>query len=306
LAVLGEWYAFRGRWAWAAELLESARSTGHATDRESALSLTLARCYWETGNLLAARREFERALARGEAPERYLRLCLAAVAPGGAPQWVLANPGDAAWSGDLKTAAGYYQRQVDSGSHSRAVWISSTLLRLAVDDLPGYHRHRLELRARFVDPATGIIDDDLPRFCLLAPGPDDPQRLLTVAEAALAKLEPWRIPDFPQIVQAVGLGHLRCGQWARAAAWFEAELRDERRCGPQLRHNQVLLAIALAHLGRTAEARGLLGEANAALSAYTPSTHPNGWGEWVIGRAFVSEAEAAIKDGAGANAARTR
>ena len=42
LAVLGEWYAFRGVNHWAVEFLEKARAGGVAVN-----PLTLAHCYWE-------------------------------------------------------------------------------------------------------------------------------------------------------------------------------------------------------------------------------------------------------------------
>jgi hypothetical protein len=71
---LGEWYAFRRLDAWAIELLERARAGGAPVS-----ALTLARCYWACGDRDSATREFRRALAGGgEAPEWYLRLCIAA------------------------------------------------------------------------------------------------------------------------------------------------------------------------------------------------------------------------------------
>ena len=74
LAVVGDWYAFRGVWDWAVEFLEKARNGGAAVS-----SLRLARCYWELNRFDEARREFHRALETSEAPEPYLRLCLEAV-----------------------------------------------------------------------------------------------------------------------------------------------------------------------------------------------------------------------------------
>ena len=97
LAVLGRWYAFRGKNDWALELLEKARTGGAAID-----PLTLARCYWELSDdlppksdltrarcLAAARREYARALDemgknalekdKKEKQVFYLQLCLEAV-----------------------------------------------------------------------------------------------------------------------------------------------------------------------------------------------------------------------------------
>jgi WD40 repeat protein len=73
LVTLGEWYAFRGMWSWAIELLERARKTG----AHGVPSLTLGRCYLATANPAAARKEFENALARNEASGDYLRAVLA-------------------------------------------------------------------------------------------------------------------------------------------------------------------------------------------------------------------------------------
>ena len=90
LAVLGDWYAFRGRNDWAIEFLEKARAGGAAVD-----PLTLGRGYWELSGelppgstltpgkcLAAAQREYRAALAAetDESLRRYLTLCLDAIA----------------------------------------------------------------------------------------------------------------------------------------------------------------------------------------------------------------------------------
>ena len=85
LAVLGNWYAFRGRNDWAVDLLERARAGGAAVD-----TLALADCYWELSAdastssprfLAAARREFRTALSepRPDADRFYAALCLGAL-----------------------------------------------------------------------------------------------------------------------------------------------------------------------------------------------------------------------------------
>jgi len=71
LAVLGEWHAFRGSADWALDLLERARRGGADVS-----SLTLGRCYWLMNDFTSARREYQSALEKKEAPESYLRLCL--------------------------------------------------------------------------------------------------------------------------------------------------------------------------------------------------------------------------------------
>jgi WD40 repeat protein/predicted Ser/Thr protein kinase len=73
LARLGEWYAFRGVSRWAIELLERAQAAGSTVPVSP---LMLARCYWQEGDLSAARRELQRAETRHEAPAEYLRLLI--------------------------------------------------------------------------------------------------------------------------------------------------------------------------------------------------------------------------------------
>jgi WD40 repeat protein len=75
LITFGEYYAFRGKHDWAAEFLEQTRNAGGEIS-----SLTLGRCYWQLGKLEQARREFQLALERSEAPADYLKLCLEALA----------------------------------------------------------------------------------------------------------------------------------------------------------------------------------------------------------------------------------
>lgn len=70
LATLGQWYAFRGRWDWAAHLLQRARDEGHVVSH-----VDLGRCLWLSGNPAEANAEFQKAIAAHEAPEAYLALC---------------------------------------------------------------------------------------------------------------------------------------------------------------------------------------------------------------------------------------
>jgi hypothetical protein len=69
LAVLGEWYAFRGVWDRAIELLERARRFGVAVS-----ALTLAQGYMELADTDAARHELDRARQGREAPAYILDL----------------------------------------------------------------------------------------------------------------------------------------------------------------------------------------------------------------------------------------
>ena len=76
LAILGEWYAFRGMDHWAVEFLNQARERGAAV-----APLTLARCYWNLNRNGDARREFQIALEQSTDPaERtYLDWCIEAI-----------------------------------------------------------------------------------------------------------------------------------------------------------------------------------------------------------------------------------
>jgi len=74
LSVFGEWYAFCGFPDLGAGLLDRARSAG-----ASVSALTLARCHWQMNDFEAARREFQSATDRQEAPDVYLQLCRSAV-----------------------------------------------------------------------------------------------------------------------------------------------------------------------------------------------------------------------------------
>jgi WD40 repeat protein/tetratricopeptide (TPR) repeat protein len=76
LRALGEWYEFRGLWAWAAGMLEQAREKGAS----GISSLGLARCHVRAGDPGAARRELERAVENRELPKDRLDLCLKAIA----------------------------------------------------------------------------------------------------------------------------------------------------------------------------------------------------------------------------------
>jgi hypothetical protein len=71
LTTLGEWYAFRGVAGWASELLRRAERGGAKVS-----ALMLGRSYWQQGDVPAAKREFARALANGEAPAEYLKLII--------------------------------------------------------------------------------------------------------------------------------------------------------------------------------------------------------------------------------------
>ena len=71
-AALGHWYAERGMWRWAGDLLGSADATGTHVP-----ALTMARCHWNNGDSSRAAEHFRRALDDASAEDRrYLELCL--------------------------------------------------------------------------------------------------------------------------------------------------------------------------------------------------------------------------------------
>ena len=70
-AARAEWYGEWGVWAWARELLERERVAGRDCP-----PLLLARANWMCGDYDSARRAFNLAVARHEAPAWYAALCL--------------------------------------------------------------------------------------------------------------------------------------------------------------------------------------------------------------------------------------
>jgi WD40 repeat protein len=84
LGTLGEWYAFRGKYDWAVELLNQSRDGGKDVD-----ALLLTRCYWALSHespktraecLATAARECQRALSDAKGSEAfYLNLCASAL-----------------------------------------------------------------------------------------------------------------------------------------------------------------------------------------------------------------------------------
>jgi len=79
LAVLGEWWAFRGIDDWAVDCLQKARAGGVAVP-----PLLLGRCYWNLNRFADANREFTAALAVSRDPQEqfYLKLCIKSIIAG--------------------------------------------------------------------------------------------------------------------------------------------------------------------------------------------------------------------------------
>jgi WD40 repeat protein/serine/threonine protein kinase len=79
LAVLGEWWAFRGIDDWAVDCLQRARAGGFAVP-----PLLLGRCYWNLTRFAYANREFTVALAVSHDPKEqfYLKLCIKSIRAG--------------------------------------------------------------------------------------------------------------------------------------------------------------------------------------------------------------------------------
>ena len=68
-----ELYARLGLWAWVEELLDRERAAGHDVP-----ALLAARAHWACGNIVAAKQQFNLAVARQEAPAWYAEMCLSA------------------------------------------------------------------------------------------------------------------------------------------------------------------------------------------------------------------------------------
>jgi eukaryotic-like serine/threonine-protein kinase len=79
IAVLGEWWAFRGIDDWAVESLEKARVGGAAVS-----NVMLGRCYWNLKRFAEARREFTAAMAdaNDEGERFYLKMCVEGIDSG--------------------------------------------------------------------------------------------------------------------------------------------------------------------------------------------------------------------------------
>ena len=76
---MGQYYAFRGIDAWAADSLEHARKAGGTVS-----PLLLGQCYWRLKRYAEAQVEYEKALQLKEAPDAYLHLCIDALKGAGA------------------------------------------------------------------------------------------------------------------------------------------------------------------------------------------------------------------------------
>jgi WD40 repeat protein/predicted Ser/Thr protein kinase len=71
LATLGEWFAFRGEWDWAMDLLRRARAGGAPVS-----PILLAQALWEAGDRRSAAVEFRQANELKGMPKDYAELCL--------------------------------------------------------------------------------------------------------------------------------------------------------------------------------------------------------------------------------------
>jgi WD40 repeat protein/serine/threonine protein kinase len=75
LAVLVNWYAFRGRDDWAVRLYDSAGGAAPVSH------LSMGRCFWRLGDVARANAEFKKALERNEGSVFCARLCFRATSP---------------------------------------------------------------------------------------------------------------------------------------------------------------------------------------------------------------------------------
>ena len=75
LAAFVDWYAFRGKDDWAADLL------ARAGDAAPVSHLAAGRCYWRLGDITRANAEFRKAVDRNEGDGFYAQLCVQATSP---------------------------------------------------------------------------------------------------------------------------------------------------------------------------------------------------------------------------------
>ena len=290
---LGEWFAYRRRWAMGAAALVNARSAGAEVS-----SLTLARCLWQTGDLAGARGELARALERAEAPPAYLQLCVAAL--DGAPEVEVPTAELHAQRGEFAPALAEYAKQADARPGRCSTFDKLACLHLHLSDEKGYRAVCHKMIERFRNPVT---DDDrenaerAARTCLLLPEvTEDPRVLARLIEYAQDPTATWP-------VQLRGLSSLRAGETEVAVDHLRRALAipDQPNADYLKPQTHLLLAIALQKLGRTAEAAQMLaqGDALVAKCARKAGDFPYGrdWADRLVYDLFRREAVASLRRG---------
>ena len=256
LMTFGEWYAYRGLWDRAAELLEQARAEGAPVP-----PLTLGRCHWNSGNPVKARAEFTAALraarAAGSQPEQaYLRVCDEALARGRYPGY------DAGFAQHLDWAARQALRGKDLQMQRHLD--AARLLR------PGRSAEVARMKARI-----GYL-----RAEAWADAGENLERARQLAEEAVA-VEP-RDADY---LKVLGWVLYRLGRFDLAAARLgEAAALHAEGGGAYRIHER--LGDALWRTGRRDEA---LRSWRMALTALGPRKDREAWAERVMARIAAAE-----------------
>jgi tetratricopeptide (TPR) repeat protein len=239
LREIGEWYAYRGRWDWAGELLERAEKAG-----ASVSSLTLARCAWMTGRMEDAERFFQRAGAANEAPADYLKLCSAAAQrvdrqmaelPLGVTSQLVALSDEIRTRPDDPLPLARRSRlYIRGGRFEAALADFDLLVQLAPDDqwhtyqrgcLLAYLGRQEEYReqsqamlAQFSDSGDWRLLERSTKLALLLPvdAGSDVERLTERAWKVQAM-----VPNDPWSKLLVGMAEYRAGRFDTAITWLE-------------------------------------------------------------------------------------
>jgi predicted NACHT family NTPase/tetratricopeptide (TPR) repeat protein len=142
LKTFGEWYAFRGVWDWAVELLERARKNGAEAPP------ILARCYWQLDKLPEAAAEFKKELDRVQAlaipddlksrtarenEELHLKLCINATStpPFESAQWWVERGDKKEKTSDWGGALAYYDQALKQDPALGPKWLFEQLSQIA-------------------------------------------------------------------------------------------------------------------------------------------------------------------------------
>jgi tetratricopeptide (TPR) repeat protein len=286
---LREWYAFRRQWAWAVEAFGKGRACGADVN-----SVLLAQCLWQVKDREGARREFRRALERGEAPADYLRLCLKAL--DGPPAIAVSTASTFGGTGDFEAAVRDFDARVAAGPTGNLTYFDCALLHAYLGHENAYRDVCRKMRTV---PWHHVRYDDeqmIARTCLLlAPVREDPAELLRLATVGLEKS-----PDASWAWYAVGLAHLRSGNSEAAVQSFESALSGRWHGGQAhvLPQTWLVLAIAHAGAGRNDEARRAFEHAEQLVKPLFKETQ-NGtvqrdWTQWLEFQIFRREAEGLI------------
>jgi WD40 repeat protein/serine/threonine protein kinase len=312
LAAFGEWYAFRGQWQWAVELLQKAQSAG-----ANVSPLLLAHCNWQAGNLEAADREFINAAVRHEASESYVAICQQAVRAPALRRQQLAdtlirltnsvadNPrnfGAYTERALLYASDGRFHEALDDYEAADKIVPTSELniyraacLRMYLGDLTGYRRQSGSMLQRFGETKNSNVAERTAKTALLNPGPEvdlaKPMALIdrAISGRSAGSIDPW-------FQMAHGLADYRTGRFDAAAD----ELNTCRAYLPGRAAKataELLLAMTYHRLGRSIEAAEALATAIDEVERLprTPEISNDGIENWLICHVIRREAEALIR-----------